>query len=252
MRFSVKKNGLLIRELYFAPDIVPSSAHRDLDIYVQCRIPIVGSVPFFSLKIDLLQDEDLIYNGMSKKFRYELRRAEKDGVDYEMMRCNKDQDLMPFYSFYNDFAVNQGIEKTNVIKMEAFKSAGHLTMGVARRGHDNLMIAVFFEIHDHYQVRSYYGATIPRLENLNIDKQVIGRASKLLQWKLICQLKNDGAKVYDLGGISRNTELKGIDNFKYGFGGVDSEEYNATIAVSQLGKLALKTSNLFVHFTKAA
>jgi lipid II:glycine glycyltransferase (peptidoglycan interpeptide bridge formation enzyme) len=247
-----KKNGLLIRELYFATNIISSTANRDIDMYVQCKVPIADSKPFYSLKVDLLQDEEAIYNSMSKSFRYELRRAEKDGIDIEIKRCNKDQDLMPLYSFYNNFAAYRGIEKTNVIKMEAFKNAGNLTIAVARRSHDNLMVAVYFEIHDDYQARSYYGATLPRIENHNIDKQVIGRTSKLMQWKLICHVKNDGAHTYDLGGISRDTKLKGVDNFKYGFGGVDSEEYNAIIGVSNLGKLALKTSNLFGHFPRAA
>lgn len=65
-------------------------------------------------------------------------------------------------------------------------------------------------------------------------------------------MKNAGLKIYDFGGISRKKELQGIDDFKRMFGGVESEEYNAILGVSWIGRLAVKTSNLLDRFTKAA
>ena len=64
-------------------------------------------------------------------------------------------------------------------------------------------------------------------------------------------LKRNGFAFYDLGGISRSSELQNIDQFKQKFNGVEVEEYNALHGVSAIGKLVLNTLNLKNRLFKA-
>ena len=245
-----KKAGLLVRELYFAPGIVPCAANRDIDVYVQCSSPIEGSKPFGTVSVDLSQDEDILFRGLNQSHRRQVRRAaDKDRLVVDVDFTPTTEAIESFGSFFNDFAAFKGIAPTNIYKLKIFRRSGNLFIASARRGNENFPIAMHSFVSDGYRVRGYIAGTLPRIGD---DGILLGRANKLLQWETMLAMKKADVKIYDFGGISRRPELQGVNDYKRQFGGIESEEYNAVYGVSWLGRLALKTSNLLSRFTKAA
>jgi hypothetical protein len=244
-----KKAGLLVRELYFAPGMVPSDVNRDIDFYVQCSSPIMGSTPFWTLTADLSQDEDALFQGLSKGNRYEVRRAVKDGLVFDVDFTPTIEAIDSFKSFFNDFAAFRGIAPANIVKLESFRRSGNLSICSVRRSNENFPLAMHCTVSDDCRVRAQNGGTLPRVGD---NGQLLGRANRLLEWQTMLAMKKAGKKIYDFGGISRSTELQCINDFKRQFGGIEREEYNAVLGISQLGRLALKTSDLLSRFTKTA
>lgn len=219
-------------------------------MYIQCGVPILKSKPFWTLTIDLRQDADAIFKGFKSSLRNEINKTiKKDGLIIHINSTPTVDDIASFSSFYDDFAAQRGIKKCNIPKLEAFRGAGQLIIGSARGGPENRTLAMFSEISDGHRVRSYYAGTAPRVGNERADIRLIGRASKLLRWRMILFLKHEGRNTYDFGGISRRQELEGVDEFKQSFGGVEVEEHNAIVGVSTLGRTALKISGLLNRLT---
>lgn len=237
-----KKAGLLVRELWFAPGVIPSDANRDIDYYVQCSSPIMGSKPFDTVSVDLSQDEDILFMGLNQSHRRQVRQAvNKDGLVVDVDLTPTTEAIESFGSFFNDFAAFKGIAPANINKLKIFHSSGNLSIASVRRGNENVPLAMHSFVSDGNRVRGYIAGTLPRIGN---DGSLFGRANKLLQWEAMLAMKKADVKIYDFGGISRKPELQGINDFKRQFGGIESEEYNAVYGVSWLGCLALKTYNL--------
>jgi len=75
----------------------------------------------------------------------------------------------------------------------------------------------------------------------NEARAVVGRANRLLHWRDMLFFKAEGKSVYDFGGwyaSTENVELLRINQFKEGFGGVRTDQFNGGIC-SQLARLAL-------------
>lgn len=249
IEFFRKKHGLLVRELWFAPEAVPSDVKRDIDYYVQCNTPIEESTPFKTITIDLSQDEDIIFQGIEPESRRQVRQAVNK---YELVA---DVDFTPtseaiefFGAFFNDFAAFKGLAPTNIHKLKILARSGNLFI-VSVRSNEKVALAMSSFVSDGYRVRDQLASTLPRVGN---DKNLLGRANKLLHWQAMLAMKKAGLKLYDFGGISDKPELQGINKFKRQFGGIEREDYNAIQGISGLGRLTLKTEKLLSRFTKSA
>jgi len=239
--------NLKIRELYFAPQVVESSVKRDIDCYIQCQSPICGSKPFWSTIVDLQQDEQTIFNAFAKSLRNQIRRAaghDKDCLVVDVNMSPSAKDLALVKAYYNDFASFKGIEKANMAKLEIFRQSGCLSISSVYGTNDKLPLAINCDIFDANRCRGYYGATLPRDSSNPATYQLIGRANKLLQWETMRAMKKSGLKSYDLGGISHNQDMQGVDDFKRQFGGLESLEYNALLGVTNIGTAAVIISKL--------
>jgi hypothetical protein len=244
-----KKHGLLVREIWFSPEVVPSDVKRDIDYYVQCSTPIKGSKPFKTLTIDLSQDEDILFKGINRKHRQHVQQAINTyGLVADVDFTPTSEAIEIFVAFFNDFAAFKGFATTNVMnKLKIMASSNNLYIVSVRRNNENVLAMSSF-VSDGYRVRDQLSATLPRIGD---DDILIGRANKLLHWQAMLAMKKAGLKLYDFGGISDRPELEGINTFKRRFGGIEREDYNAIQGISGLGRLALKTENLLSRFTNA-
>lgn len=175
---------------------------------------------FTTLITDLTLTEEEILSKIAKNTKYEIRRAEKEGV------VSKQGTLKNFRTFFNNFAPSKGLKKLSFINLKLLKPYLYITQ--AESGNKILAMHATLIDRENSRARLLYSATINR-DSADIDLNSIARANRFLHWKDILCLKKMEIKKYDWGGIANNPEdpiTKGIDSFKEAFGGSPVTENN--------------------------
>lgn len=179
-------------------------------------------LPFYTSHINLMNDIKEIFASFDKNTKYEVNRAIRDGVQFEI---NKNQE--DFINFYNEFAKNKNREKISKRDLELY--ASHLLITSATHENIALVMHSYVVDNDGKRVRLLHSASSFRSAFLTSEKALIGRANRFLHYSDIVYLKNRGYCIYDFGGVdlgSTNTEATKISKFKFGFGGVVVTESN--------------------------
>ncbi|MGM9484168.1 GNAT family N-acetyltransferase [Roseateles sp. NT4] len=232
--------GLRLRDLFFADGRDLSPAGIDLIHAVQLPTPLPGSTDFYTSLIDLKQDEAQLLEGIGKGFRYEIRRAaDKDGLITQFSTPDV-QALAPFLGHYDAFAAGKGLAPANRAKLAALAARQALVLAIVSTP-DGAWLAAHLYLVNHERTRLYHSAS---LTAEGADRQLVGRANKLLHWRALQHFKAAGLSTYDMGGISMGEALKAIDDFKQSFGGQLVREYNCLVPVSWKGHLALRLMRL--------
>lgn len=161
---------------------------------------------------DLTQSMDEILLTMKSNTRNEIRRAEKEGVSFEVV-----SDLREFVVFYNDFCKSKGFgDYTSEARMRKYRTA-LLTKAV----HDGKVLAMHASLLDNQShVALLMFSCSHRLES-GCDKRMIGWGNRYLHYKELEYLKNAGYTHYDWSGVctDKNNPAYTIGQFKLSFGG---------------------------------
>jgi peptidoglycan pentaglycine glycine transferase (the first glycine) len=168
-------------------------------------------IPQFTniIPLDLTLDE--ILNQMKPKGRYNIKLAEKKGVE---VRVADEKDIPLFYKMLSETASRDGFRTNseeyyklmlNKLKDSIFLAAFH----------EDEMIAGGIFTYMKYQGLYYYGASSNNKRNL--------MAPYLIQWEAIKIAKEKGCTYFDFMGIADpgnpNDRLSGVTDFKLKFGG---------------------------------
>ncbi len=167
--------------------------------------------PWFSIKIDLSLDENILFKNMQRDWRKKLNKAKKKygltveidnsdrGFNFTMEKYEKEFNQKGFSFTSPDFvkAIRIASENSKRIQilfttMNQERIGGHLTIG--------------------------YGDTSYSLISWNSP---VGRrfdSDRLLHWESMLLFKKMGYRWYDLGGVNEK-KWPGITNFKRGVGG---------------------------------
>jgi hypothetical protein len=168
--------------------------------------------PFAAAQIDIGREPEAIRTDMQKNVRYKIRRADKDGLQWEVGVSPQD-----FASFHETFAHKKGIEGVDVARIMSFGSAIVLSRVVL----DGKVLSQHAHLVDEREgrARMLYSSSA-RFDGA--DASLVGRANCWCHWKEMVYFRDHGIQTYDLGGIALNTKdptLVGINEFKLGFGG---------------------------------
>lgn len=179
-----------------------------------------------TVELNLEQDVDTIYGNFRNTVKQEIRKSEKEGVvcDFEQNKVDE------FVAFYNDFANAKKIYPTS--KQRVVELGNNLEMCFANLNGE-MLVAHTYLVDKEVGIARLYHSASRRLDE-TVDRNVIGRANKLLTYKDILHFKEKGYKILDFGGYADNTEdksLKGINEFKLSFGGekVTCINYNSIL-----------------------
>jgi len=193
----------------------------------------------FTIVVDLTQDLDTIWQNMSKKVRYKVKRAQREGIK---IRINEDHNQ--FFQIYRSFIQKKGINSffdvfgVGSTTLENMKKNGTL---FAAGCNDEILSGVLY-LEDDSHIEAWIAAS-KRLEVDNEKKKLIACATRLIGWEAIKYAKEKGIKEFDLGGVwseeeaEKDTTKKGINNFKLSLGG-------KTIACYSYQKIYSKTYGL--------
>ena len=165
--------------------------------------------------VDLSEDEDIIWKGISKRTREYIRRAEATGVVVEL--GGDERSLDSYYELHL-----QTYRRTGVVPhpIEYFKT---IWERFVPEGHSRILLAVIDgKVEAGLNVAVYKGAGCYWTGASSPAGQTF-RANHFLQWQAMRWLKSSGARWYETGeahfGTAAN-KYRGISNFKQKFGGM--------------------------------
>lgn len=188
-----------------------------------------------TVELPLTGSEEEILARFRTTVKQEMRKSEKEGVV-----CSFERDVDTFVPFYNDFAKAKHIYPTNHRMIDRIGES--FTTSFARLNGEVLAAHSYLVDRETGIVRLFHSAS-RRLDE-TFDRNVIGRANKLLTAKDILHFKSLGFTLMDFGGYTENTEdksMKGINEFKLSFGGEKVECVNyQSIPYFVLNRIASK------------
>lgn len=165
----------------------------------------------FRLNVEGKTEEEIL-SGFHQKWRYNIRLAERKGVEVKI--CGKEQ--VPAFA---DLMLTTGVRDGFVTRKPEYFAAMLDNLGEHARlymaFHEGTPIAGTLAIHYGDKVWYLYGASSNEHRNL--------MPNYLLQWRMIQWAVENGCRVYDFrgvsGDVSEDNPLYGLYRFKQGFGG---------------------------------
>lgn len=195
---AAKKNGVV--SLIFEPE----NWSLKLSAYGQ---KIKAIQPEKTLFLDLSLSEDELLQAMHHKTRYNIRLAEKRGVEIVLGEI---EDLPSFWKLLQSTTARDGFRGHSLSHYRNLleQGTGNIELWLARR-EDKVLAAGIFSFLNGRAVY-LHGASA------NSDRQYM--APYLLQWQMIRRAKEKACRYYDFYGIDEK-KWPGVTRFKLGFGG---------------------------------
>ncbi|MBE5755394.1 MAG: aminoacyltransferase [Clostridiales bacterium] len=187
----------------------------------------VNAEIFYSGIIDLENTLEDINQGFDKGCRYDVRRAERDGVKAEFLMDLSVKELNDFIKFYNEFAKQKGLQKANKKMLSLCNKEKQLL--ITRASFENKNLVYHAYLVDRTHARLHHSCSLYRSKKNNVNGQMVGRANRWLHFEDMKYLKEKGFKIYDVGGIGKADEVKNISTFKEELGAEPKEYYDFKI-----------------------
>lgn len=217
------------RTKWFAERPAPRDRAR-LVSYVQSAStePCLGFVrrPVHTKLIDLRLPEAELLAGMSKGAQYKIQRAKREGVV-----CSFDRAVGTYLLFHRQ----AGVTALRATGSLACVDPGAGTVCItAATAPDGTTLAMHCYLCDakRGRARLWYSASRYTVEPSSKDRNLVGRANRLLHFESMRHFKAQGYLVYDLGGYSMDksdVKKQSINRFKDDLGGalvIESNYYS--------------------------
>lgn len=165
--------------------------------------------------LDITPSTDQLLQGMRKTTRHAIRRAEREGVQAEVVPATEALDR--FWPLYEQTRTRHAFipyaHEMLAAQLELFAERDRIFTVVAR--HDGRDVAAAILMH--------YGSTVFYYHGASVKLPSTVPAAQLVQWRALEEAKRRGATRYNFWGIARDDEphhpFAGITTFKKGFGG---------------------------------
>ena len=198
----------------FRPQLIDSPENRTLLESLGAHISPMHLAAEHTVIIDLtIPEEDLLKN-MRRQTRYEVRKADKQGIIVE--KSHSEQIFHEFYQVQQETAARQHFvppsEKELLAEHKAFGK--NAVIYVARTAEKEPIA---------YGLILKSGAEADYYEAASTDLNRKLSGAYALQWRIMRDLKEEGFLRYNLWGIApdgaKNHRYSGVTTFKTGFGG---------------------------------
>ncbi len=176
--------------------------------------------PECSLLLDLTKSLEELRKGLSESTRYNVGWVERKGVRIRV--SDNLDDIEIFLNLLKEtaarqkFSLHQSLDyyKEQFLAFEQNKYAKlYIARGPKEMGEEPLAAAIVI----------YFGDTVTYLHAASSSQEQKLRAPYLMQWKIIEDAKNSGARAYDFWGVAPtdnpNEAWAGVSAFKKSFGG---------------------------------
>ena len=243
----VRQKFLQIGQVWFEASTDSQSALDAIE-YIQSPVPIQGgSYPseFHTLTLDLRQNEETIKKQIHKDTLYEIRRSNRENLQYVPIDHVSEAILKEFCDFYDEFASQKNRGKIGRALLSKYVTANSLHLSCVKDP-SGRVLTWHAHLFANSRARLLQSASHFR-GNDSSQRSLIGRANRFHHYEDLIYFKNKTFHTYDFGGwYAGNSDLDKlkINHFKEEFGGIRAIEYNAFRAVSLRGKFYFMLRNL--------
>jgi len=203
-----------------------------------------------TLITNLCQSDKEILQQFSQTVRYEIKRGLTDDITmsfftFEDLRNNFSiaEDFKNTFMNYCDISNNQALKKVyDEQKIRSYIDNECVLLSKAEFANGKVY---HLYVYDENNALLVYSASDYR--NNEIDRNLAGRANKLLHYKDMLYLKFKGLSYYDWGNVASFESPNGIDKFKMSFGGTRMKVYSYFVGNSLLGKFLVFSKKLLLR-----
>lgn len=227
---------------YFrVPDVLPA-----VDVLKLCDLPEpqegVENEHRPTILIDLTQNEDDLFTGITASTRKVIRQAGREGITVSSVLPLDEKTWNDFLAAYWKLwrrKAKAGALGIGQIRELIAKEMFDLTACRAPDGH---VLSWHAYVRTPQRVRLY--STMSDMDPSRGSKwnNMVGRAHRLHHWQDMRLFKAAGIASYDFGGVYRGSEdpeQMNIARFKQQFGGSFADTYDAVLPLTAKGRLAL-------------
>ena len=234
----------LIRILECWNEEEPDFQNVDLIRRFQQPQPIDGMFcrDFYTILIDLRQDQTRLLAAMKRDTRYEIRRGAREGFIYDFYDGKDPAVFDEFCDFYDEFALrlNQPKLRRQWLALLASSNSLHFSR-IAEDGGPSLVWHGYHR--GQGRVTLLYSASLFAVGAPSAFRNRMGRANRYQHWQDLLRFKQDQISLYDFGGWyegqSDQKRLQ-INRFKEEFGGEIVRNYICERALTWRGALFLR------------
>lgn len=184
--------------------------------------------------LDLTRSEDEILAAMKSNTRNEIKRAIKEGCEFE-----HNTDYAAFVPFFNDFAISKGLpERVDVHTLAKYDKT---VITVAKK--DGVVLAMHATVVNPKDGESLLLYSCSKRLDQTVDRKLIGWANRFLHYRDFLLFKEMGATKYEWNGICTDPQRKEVYNisqFKLSFGSEPQKQLNLRTPLFVLMKKAQK------------
>ena len=191
---------------------------------------------FTTAVVDLSKTEQELFEGIQPRIRRYIRAAEKQNLEFLVIRHPSPADCNYVIDSFNIFAKKKGILPLTRRWLSAAVKTGKICFTQVEQNGTNIITHVY--LFDSNKVIYSHTFNHPSLSNERLRSD----ANQFLLWKDILFFKEIGISFYDFGGIDVE-HLPGISGFKLKFGG-EVREYNRYVKTSYFFFLLAKLYKL--------
>lgn len=167
--------------------------------------------------LDLKNDVESIHNNFHKDHRYSIRRAQKEGIEVEIVEKNLGEYFDIFWNLLKETSERDGFhlydEKYYKAIFNNHKKELNKFLVFTKLGDKYFSVALV--VTSHKIANLVFAGSVSEKRELGFNH--------LMQWEAIKHSKNIGCEIYNFGGIYENgygkAGLLGVTNFKKRFGG---------------------------------
>ena len=180
---------------------------------------------FYTLLTDLSEDEETIKGHFSKGCRYEVNRAYRENVDFDIKAGSEisDENINDFLTFFKEFWLSKDMTPPDMNSLQgemlAYRDNGYLV--ISHADIDKEASVYHTLLLDENKARLLHSASLFRLktDSEGTTRKIIGMANRALHFEEMKYFKAKGLKYYDWGGAGKEKEVASITEFKESFGG---------------------------------
>jgi hypothetical protein len=202
---------------------------------------------FHTLTIDLRRSEEALWDGVQKDVRYEIRRAERDGVGVEFDQQADAAALAALDEAYGGLSRRKSLGALDKGYLRSLAARNMLSISRARAT-DGASCSWHVYVVDGRRLRLLHSVSEQRDSHSPAERAFIGRANRFHHWRDMMHFRALGYSVYDLGGWYAGSDDEPklrINRFKEGFGGTLEVSFNALWGLSVKGRAALGLRRAF-------
>jgi hypothetical protein len=252
--YTLKRRRLIfdVRDVWLSAETTYSDA--DIVYYMNADRPVGDErEEYWTILNELTPTEEDLLAAFERSTRYQIRLAErKDDLKYDFFENPESATLAAFLRDYDEMATFKSIRPIERDRVFAFREHGLLALSRVSEASGTPLVWHAYRCNRERVVLIFTVSMWFRSKDAEAKNRV-GRANRYGHWQDMRRFKQQGVRLYDLGGWyhkADDEEKLRINRFKEGFGGQVQQNYLCVAYPTWKGKAVKLLKDFKRRFAK--